>query len=188
MSKPTSVVLLCEDNLTSAFVRGYLRHHGILHGVRVNVTRSGSGYGWVLRQFPIEVNAYRLSKARKNSWLIAVVDADTGTVARRLTQLQAGLAQSEEPRARTIDLQNEMIACLVHRRNIETWILVLTSTPANEVDDYKHIKNLDEWRELVSPASERLHAWTRRNAQIPANCSESLHLAIRELIRLEAAH
>ena len=188
MSKPTSVVLLCEDNLTSAFVRAYLRHCGVLYGVRVNVTQSGSGYDWVLRQFPIEVNAYRLAKARKSSWLIAVIDADTGTVARRLSQLQASLGQSEEPRVRSINLRNEMIACLVPRRNIETWILVLSGTSANEEDDYKNTKSRDEWAEMQSSASGQLYAWARPNARLPANCIDSILLAIRELARLETSN
>ena len=186
MSKPTAVVLLCEDNLTSVFLRSYLRQCGILHGIRVNSTQSGSGFDWVLQQYPIEVNAYRQNKARIKTWLIVVIDADTKTVTARISQLDSKLKQSGNPQLRAIRVQEENIARLVPRRNIETWLLVLSGTTANEERDYKNTKKKEEWRELANPASRQLFTWTRRNAQLPAYCSDSLYRAVGELNRLEA--
>jgi hypothetical protein len=184
MSKPTAVVLLCEDNLTSVFLRSYLKECRIFHGVRVNSTPSGSGFDWVLQQYPIEVNAYRQSKARISTWLIVTIDADKKTVTSRINQLDSRLKQSENARLREFCVQNENIARLVPRRNIETWLLVLTGAAANEKDDYKDKKAREEWQRLAKPASQQLFAWTRPNIQLPAHCIESLRLAVKELSHL----
>jgi hypothetical protein len=184
MSKPTSIVLLCEDNLTSVFLRWYLKQCGIFRGIRVNLTQSGSGFDWVLQQYPIEVNAYQRTKGRIRSWLLVTIDADTKTVATRINQLESKLKRSENARLREFHVQDEGVAILVPRRNIETWLLVLAGTTADEEHNYKKTRNKEEWQELTKPASQQLYAWTRRNAQIPARCIESLRLAVRELIRL----
>jgi hypothetical protein len=187
MSKPTAVILLCEDNLTSIFLRSYLKRHGIYHGLRVTVSPKGRGAAenWVIQHYPRQVNAYIKQRARTETWLIVSVDADTGTVAGHIEQLNASLRQSGNQRLRDINFNNEAIARLVPRRNIETWILVLTGATVNEVDDYSRSKDKDAWHELVHPASHELHGWTRPNAQIPDRCTESLHHAIHELNRLE---
>ena len=184
MSKPTAVVLLCEDNPTSVFLRSYLKECAIFRGVRVNSTPSGSGFDWVLQQYPIEVNAYRQSKARIRIWLIVTIDADTKTVVSRTNQLDSKLKQSENARLREFRVQDENIARLVPRRNIETWLLVLTGTAADEERNYKKTKDKEEWQELTKPASQQPYAWTRRNTQLPAHCIESLRLAVRELNHL----
>jgi hypothetical protein len=184
MSKPITVVLLCEDNLTSVFLRSYLKECRVFHGIRVSSTPSGSGFDWVLRQYPIEVNAYRQSKARIRTWLIVTIDADSKTVASRINQLDSKLKRSENARLREFRVQDESIARLVPRRNIETWLLVLTRTAANEEDDYKKTKDREEWQELTKPASQQLYNWTRPNTQLPADCIESLRLAVRELNHL----
>lgn len=186
MSRPTAVVLLCEDNLTASFLRSYLKQQGISRGIRVNLTRCGSGFDWVFQQYPIEVNAYRQNKGRISSWLLVAVDADTSTVASRIERLYSSLKQSDNPRLREIRVQDEKIAHLVPRRNIETWLLALIGSQTNEVDDYKRSKNRDEWLDLANPAAIQLYTWTRRNAQLPPNCPESLLRAIPELIRMES--
>ncbi len=187
MSKPTAVILLCEDNLTSILLRSYLERRGIYHGLRVNVSPKGRGAAenWIIQHYPEQVNAYIKQKARTYTWLIVCIDADTGTVPGHIEQLNASLRQSGNQRLRDINFENEAIARLVPRRNVETWILVLTGTSVNEVDDYSHSKDKEAWRELAHPASHQLHGWTRPNAQIPARCTESLHHAIRELNHLD---
>lgn len=188
MSKPTTVILLCEDNLTAALFRFYLIRCGIHHrDIRFLVSPKGRGAGenYVIRQYPAQVDAYRLSKAKKDTWLIVSIDADTGTVAGHLEQLNASLRQSGNQRLRDINIENEAIARLVPRRNVETWILVLTGTTANEIDDYSRSRRKEDWHELIQPASQELYSWVRPNAQIPARCNDSLHHAIHELNHLE---
>jgi len=130
------------------------------------------------------VEAYRLAKAKKHTWLIVVVDADTGTVARRIGQMDAGLKQAEDRRLREINVENEMIARLVPRRNIETWILALNASPVIEAEDYKDTRTSDEWSELIPPASMALYNWTRSNAELPQNLIDSLLCGIQEIGRI----
>ena len=92
------------------------------------------------------------------TWLIAIVDADTSTIAQRIGEMDRGLTQSQEPRVRAMRIQDEAIARLIPRRNIETWILALNSTAINETDDFKGtIKTDEKWSELIPTVSQALH-------------------------------
>jgi hypothetical protein len=187
MSKPAVVILLCEDTLTSTLLRSYLKRLRFdPRNIRFIVSPRGRGSGehFVLKQYPEQVNAYRLSKAKKETWLIVAVDADTGTVARRLEQLSASLRQCENLRLREMRIEDERIARLVPRRNVETWILVLTGTTTNEQDDYGNTRHRDDWNDMTISASLELYNWTRPNAQIPDYCVNSLRDGIRELMHL----
>lgn len=149
------------------------------------ISRRGSAFTFVVNSFPAQVNAYRLAKARMQTWLIAVVDADTGTVAQRLGEMDRGLTQALEPRVRAMRIQDETIARLVPRRNIETWILALNTTAVNETDDYKGtIKTNEKWSELIPSASETFYTLTRPNADLPANLIDSLRQGIDEMRRV----
>jgi hypothetical protein len=132
------------------------------------------------------VNAYRLAKAKMHTWLIAIVDADTGTVAHRIGEMDRGLTQAQEPRVRAIRIQDETIARLVPRRNIETWILALNSSTVNETENYKKtIKKTDEeWSALIPAAAEAFFSFSRQNANLPDNLIESLRHGIGEMQRI----
>jgi hypothetical protein len=187
MSKPTAVTLLCEDDTTSVLLRSYLKRYGVSYGIRVNITQSGSGFDWVLRNYPVEVNTYRISKAKKATWLIVAIDADEETVVARIRQLDARLERSEDRRLREMRVQDEKIARLVPRRNIETWLLALTGSGATEEEDYKRLRGKDEWQDLAKQAGVELFCGTRTNAAIPAHFTPSLQHAVHELRRLESA-
>lgn len=185
MSKPTSVIVLCEDNRTFAFTRSYLKKCGINRGVRPVISPRGSAYTFVVNSFPAQVNAYRLEKARIHTWLIAIVDADTDTVAQRIGEMDRGLARAQESRVRTMRIEDETIARLVPRRNIESWILALNSAAVNETDDYKDtIKSDEKWHELIPSAAETFYTLTRPNANLPASLIDSLRHGIDEMRRL----
>jgi hypothetical protein len=185
MSKPTEIIVLCEDNRTFSFTRTYLKRCGIQRGIRPVISPRGSAFTFVVNNFPAQVNAYRLAKARIHTWLIAVVDADTGTVAMRIGEFDRGLAQAQEPRVRAMCIQDELIARLVPRRNIETWILALNTTPVNETDDYKRTFNTDEkWTALIPTATENFYTLTRSNASLPVDLIESLRHGIGEICRI----
>ena len=194
MSKPTGVIVLCEDNRTFSFTRSYLKRCGISRGIRALISPSGSGFTFVVNSFPEQVNAYRLAKARIHSWLIVIVDADTGTVAQRIGEMDSGLAQAEEPRVRAMRIHDEAIARLVPRRNIETWLLALNAVvpvedfPLNEATDYK--KDVPEfrhynWEQTINPASTVFFGLTRPNAQVPTDLLGSLRHGIGEMRRVE---
>jgi hypothetical protein len=187
MSKPTFVIVLCEDNLTFTFLRKYLQRCGVdRRGIRSEVSPSGRGAAenWVIRNFPVQVDAYRISKARKTTWLIVALDADRGTVTGRIEQLSASLRHCANPRLQDIDLESEKIARLVPRRNVETWILILSGTSADEENDFSRDKQKESWYELIDPAVIELYEWTRPNAQFSDRCIPSLCHGLDELRNL----
>jgi len=189
MSKPTATIVLCEDKLTESLLRSHLKSRGIdPRNVRFVVSPGGRGAGerFVIRQFPVQVDAYRISIARKLTWLIAVVDADTGTVEAHIAELDASLRDCGDERLRDLRIEDERIARLVPRRNIETWLLVLNGIAADEDKDYKHSRPKDDWYPLATSGGTQLYQWTRPNTQISSLCVESLHRGIRELRRIEA--
>ena len=185
MSKPTSIIVLCEDNRTFSFTRSYLKKCGINSGIRPVISPRGSAFTFVVSSFPAQVNAYRLAKSRMHTWLIAVVDADAGTVDQRLGEMDRELTQAQDQRVRAMRIQNEMIARLVPRRNIETWILALNSTTVNETKNYKKTKKTDEeWSALIPSAAEAFFIFTRRNTDLPGNLIDSLRHGIGEMCRV----
>jgi hypothetical protein len=97
MSRPTAVIVLCEDNRTFSFTRTYLKRCGIEdRGIRPITSPRGRGCGFdfVIKNFAAQVNAYKLVSARLHTWLVAIVDADTGTVAQRIGQMNAELTNA----------------------------------------------------------------------------------------------
>jgi hypothetical protein len=185
MSKPTAVIVLCEDNRTFSFTRSYLKRCGINRGIRPVISPRGSAFTFVLNNFPEQVNAYRLAKARKDAWLIAVVDADTCTIAQRIGEMDRKLTQAQEPRVRTIRIEDEKIARLVPRRNIETWIEALNSSPVNETVNYKETirRTNEEWYAFIPAAAATFFAFTRPNTNLPENLIDSLRHGIGEMQR-----
>lgn len=187
MSKPTAVIVLCEDNRTFSFTRSYLKQCGINRGIRPVISPRGSAFTFVVNSFPAQVNAYRFAKARRiHTWLIAVVDADADTVAHRIGEMDRSLRQAQEPRVRTMRIQDEMIVRLVPRRNIETWILALNTTAVDEDKNYKETirKTAEEWSALIPTAVASFFTLTRQNAYLPDNLIHSLRLGAGEMRRL----
>jgi hypothetical protein len=184
MSKPTEVIVLCEDNRTFFFTRSYLKRCGINRGIRPVISPRGSAFTFVVNSFPAQVNAYRLAKARIHTWLIAIVDADTGTVAQRIGEMDRALTQAQEPRVRAMRIQDETIARLIPRRNIETWILALNAETVNETDDYKYTRAREDWPSLVPTAAEVFYTLTRPNADLPENLIDSIRHGIGEMARV----
>ncbi|WP_148214951.1 MULTISPECIES: hypothetical protein [Acidobacterium] len=137
---------------------------------------AGSGEQWVRTQFPKEVSACRNRHAETK--LIVLVDADTHSVPARLQQLGHALDEAQVQRIE----RNEEIACLVPRRNIETWILCLNDEQVDENTDYKG-RHAD-WSQLIRTGSTSLYRCTRPNAAIPPHYVPSLHAAISELQRM----
>jgi hypothetical protein len=186
MSKPTEVIVLCEDYRQSSFALAYLKRCGISRGIRPILSPHGRGraFDWVVKQYPVQVNAYRLAKARKHTWLIVAIDADTGTVAQRLGQMELELRQSAEPRLRELDPEDELIARLIPRRNIETWILALNNVAVNEIDDYKYTRAREDWAALIPTATAAFYDRARPNAEWPDALLESLRHGIHEMCRI----
>lgn len=182
MAQPSQVIVLAEDIRQQQIVRGYLRRCGLeSHMMRLLPCPAGSGSGeqWVRERFLEEVKAYRKRRARANTALIVILDADNLSVPARLAQLDGKLDEGQADRIR----MDEQIARLVPKRNIETWILCLNDVAVDEANDYSRTEQ--EWPTLVRSGVEALYEWTRPNRQLPANCIPSLQLGVVELKNLE---
>ena len=93
-----SVILLCEDTQTDAFVRRFLKHRNF---GRRDVTTfklpagRGSGEQWVRERYPRQLQAIR---QRQGACLIVVTDADVHSTEFRRAQLDAECDEKGIPR------------------------------------------------------------------------------------------
>jgi hypothetical protein len=177
------VIILVEDNRHQQFVLRYLRRCGLEHHAMRFVhspAGAGSGEQWVREQFAVEVKVCRRRRARAETALIVLIDADNFSVQERLAQLDRELVDAQTDRIRP---DAEKIARLIPKRNIETWILCLHGILVDEEADYKRTPR--DWNALIRSGTETLYGWTRQNAAIGANAIPSLQLAIAELKRLD---
>lgn len=179
MSKPSLVVLLVEDDRHKMLLNRYLLEFGLnYHQIRTEPFPAGRGSAeqWVRNEFARQVAAYRRRQAK--SALVVAIDADNHTVAQRIAQLDHALEEQHKPAI----TDEEQIARLVPKRNIETWILCLNLHTVNEETDYKNGNH--DWTSLTPPAAKTLCDWTRPNAVLPSGCIDSLRYGIGELKRL----
>lgn len=182
MSEPSQVVVLAEDKRTERFIWCFLRCLSYSrHQYRSLVTSHGSGEKFVREYLPREVRALRARQA--SSVLIAVVDADSGTVDNRRNQLLESLKHAGVPRPTS----KEPIIILIPRRNIETWLTCLLGSEADEIRDYKPnpgTKSANELDGKVPLAGEKFYSTTRPNESIPQTFVDSLRRAIPEAGRV----
>lgn len=130
------MVVLAEDSRHQRFVRrflgelGYRRDH-----IRTLPLANGRGSGEqrVRETDAAEVAALRRRNARAATALVVVIDADMLTVARRSDSFAEALVEQNLSARR----DDESIAHLIPKRNIETWILCLGGDAVNEESDYK---------------------------------------------------
>jgi hypothetical protein len=167
----SQIIILCEDRQHEVFIRHYLkkRHHITERQIRVMICPQGGGAGeqYVRREYPIQVKILR-QKQHLSKALIAMIDADTQTVAERLNQL------------RPIPLDSEKIVRLVPKRNIETWIYYLNDNKqsTNETDIYPKLVK----ESACKPGVEK---WVKICINgLPIDGLPSLQLGCTELHRL----
>jgi|SRR5579872_5698584 len=182
MSKPSQFIVLSEDQRQQVFVRHYLKCKfpgcsGLISNEPLP-SGQGSGEQFVRQRYVENVEAYRVRATRARTVLIVAIDADKGTVEKRIQQLREALTEAGLPARRP----EEKIVHLVPKRNIETWVLCLNGEGVNEESDYHDLKGVNE---QIKPAALTLFDWSRQGAAIPGNCVESLRGAIAEVRRLE---
>jgi hypothetical protein len=174
------VVAIVEDEHHRRLIYRYLRKRQLsAHEIRIKAAPSGSGEHWVRSMYATEVKAYRSRHARTSSALIAMIDADTHLVQQRRNQLSGELTKAGINGVQ----DNECIAHLIPKRNIETWFLCLTDNAVNEETDYKHTNH--NWSELIPQAVEQLSQWRAEDFVLPDNCIDSLRIGVNELRRLQ---
>ena len=106
------------------------------------------------------------------------IDADTGTVEEHERELDRALSAAELGKR----MDDEAIALLIPKRNIETWVLCLSGTSVDELTDYKSKSNIDR---LVKPVASTLFQWSREAASVPTTCIPSLRKGLVEMRRVD---
>jgi len=171
-------IILAEDVEQQNLVRRYLERCG--HGRRLRLVdlpadgAGGSGEKYVRDQFAKQVQAYRSSIGKRASaLLIVIVDADQETTRRRAAQLSSALT------AAGMDQRNEdeLIAILIPKRHVETWVRALLGEQVNETDKFKYPEPTSK---QILQAAETLYGWTRPNAEPGPTSPPSLTESIPE--------
>lgn len=176
-----NIILLVEDINQENLLRRYLQRLG--HDNRNMRTRilphgQGSGEQFVRESYAPEVRAIRAQLNRTRACLIAMIDADTGSIADRRQQFERALQDAQElPRSPT-----EPILNLIPKRNVETWILCLNSAMVDEGSNYHHDPRVNP--QSIKTAANTLYSWTRPNFVFPNICAPSLHACQPEFRRV----
>ena len=184
MNNPSLVIALVEDEHHEMLIRRYLKRYGLNeHKMRMNRSPSGRGAaeGWVQKEFPKEIKAYRRRQASAQTGLIVMIDADANSVQERFNQLDQALTKSAQQAVG----EQERIARLVPKRNVETWILCLNNEPDLD-ENTNYTREGRNWHDLIPPAAETLSRWTQSPGELPTHCLSSLRTGVRELRRLRS--
>src|SRR5579859_366513 len=132
-----NIILLVEDLNQENLLRRYLQQlHHENRSMRSQRIPNGLGSGeqFVRERYASEVRAIRSQMNRTKACLIAMIDADSGSVSDRRLQFERALLDAEEPPRTSV----EPILNLIPKRNVETWILCLNAELVDEVTDYRH--------------------------------------------------
>ena len=172
------IVLLCEDLQLATFMRRFLKRRGWQpHEIREEIAPPGQGSGeqWVRERYPHELTAVR-ARPRSVKVILAVgTDADTLSVAERITTLdQVCLLHQIQPRS-----PQEPVLMIVPKRNIETWFAYLRGTSVNEKDGYPRYSNEADCRDDVRVLDEMCQVQRLRAPEPP-----SLQMACAEFQRM----
>ncbi len=136
--KGVRATLLVEDRAMERLACEVLRRLGFSsREMRVKTSPAGQGSAkqWVEKQYPTEARAYRSKASYQQIALLVGTDADEQTVQHRFDRLSSALTDVE-PRVPD-RAANERIAIWVPKRNVETWILHLSSGNVDEETNYK---------------------------------------------------
>lgn len=167
-----SIVLLCEDKQTEVFLRRFLMQRSFDgRDIRTSGFPDGkqSGEQWVRNRYPQELRAIR---SRQQAYLIVAIDADKHSSRERRKQLDdACLSQNVQCRT-----QDDSVAILVPRRNIETWLAYVKGEAVDETAIYYKLKKPRE----CSEHARLLHRMCYKEQKLRVPAPESLKEACYE--------
>lgn len=174
--KRVAFAILCEDKQQYVFVYRTLRQLNFNFSnrdLRPVLPPGGSGEQHVRKNYASEVKAHRSKAAARNGGLLAIMDADKGTVEGHYEELARELAaKSLQSRS-----DQERIAILIPKWNIETWIHFLFGNEVHEdKGDYPKLKGRES---ECQPAVEKLIEYLQ--VGLPNNCPPSLQRGANEL-------
>jgi hypothetical protein len=176
--QPVQTVILCEDRQQECFVRRFLLERGVNRwSVRLQQSPRAKGAAdqWVRESFPKELRAYRSKCNHLSNCLLAVVDADMQTVCERIKSFEAECEKQNIPFRR----DDERVALVVPKRNIETWLAYLRGETVDETTEYRRYENPSDCQPDAGKLAKMCAG--RRLEESPP---ESLKLACGEFQRL----
>lgn len=174
-----SVALVCEDLQHACFVRYFLQAYGVrLREFRQDFTprRSGSGVDYVVRKFPQWLREHQHKRGHlRDLILVAMMDADTADRAYRLRQLREACREARLD----FDPENEdRVAVITPRRNIETWNEFLKGRVVDEATDCHPVVRALESE--CRPQAVRLADSCKKQEPLPGTPPPSLQQACEE--------
>ena len=175
-----NIILLVEDINQENLLRRYLQLLGDENRNMRPLMPHGqcSGEQFVRESYASEVRAIRAQLTRTRVCLIAMIDADAGSIEDLRQQFERALQDAHElPRSPT-----EPILNLIPKRNVETWILCLNSAMVDEGSNYHHDLRVNP--QSIKTAANTLYSWTRPNFVFPNICAPSLHACQPEFRRV----
>lgn len=176
-----NIILLIEDVNQENLLRRYLQRLGhdnrSMRPLRLP-SGQGSGEQFVRERYASEVRAIRVQLNRTKACLIAMVDADAGSIDDRRQQFERALRDAGEPNRKAL----EPILNLIPKRNVETWILSLNSISVDEASNYRHDSRVNA--HSIKQAASTLFSWTRPNFVLPHICAPSLQACQLEFRRV----
>lgn len=175
------IILLVEDQNQENLIRRYLQcigHDNRCMRIQKLPKGQGSGEQFVRERYASEVRAVRSQLTKTKACLIAMIDADTGSVDDRRQQLGRALKDADEP-PRGPD---EPILNLIPRRNVETWVLCLNSHAVDEITNYRGDQRVDA--QSIKQAAGNLFSGTRPNQTLSKTCVPSLQDCVPEFARM----
>lgn len=172
-------ILLCEDALHERLVKAYLRECDLptqqpylLSKVASRMAKGGN-IGWVLQRFPPELHACRRRSKKARTLLICMADADEFPVSDRRQHFNTRL---KEEGYEEFAVDDPLLALLIPRRHVETWIRSLLGEKMTEEEDCKSGLKLD--KEQLRRAASTLREWARPGAKPGPTCVPSLEAAL----------
>jgi hypothetical protein len=177
MGQYTEVAVLCEDLQQYVFIYHFLIGCGV-HPRRIRKVPypigQGSAEQFVRQQYPVEVRTYRSRHNRLYISLVAVMDADTQSVAHHFKELDTELTRDGQEKRQP----DERIGIFIPKRAIETWIYYLQGKSVNEDERYPHLANQSDCKAVVEALA------VKRHQPLPDDALPSLQTACSELDRL----
>ncbi len=181
MSRAAMVFILGEDKnkRQQNLIRKYLKKRGFSdRQIRDLPCPVGEtpGITFVLSRYSSEVHDLRAAPYSRG--LIVAIDADEESVETRKAQLNARLSEAGEP-ARG---EQEPIAIVVPKRNVETWVWYLDGNAVDESTDYKRTSVRDNHD--MAHAKRAFAEFIVSGQATSKECPPSLQDARVELLRI----
>jgi len=179
MSKASQYIILCEDILHEVFVRRFLRNYNVTNREILSIplpVGTCCGEQHVRKNYPDVIRVYRARQSKAKTVLLVVIDADTGTVENRQSQLDDAV---DVPRS-----DSELIVYLIPKRHIETWLAFLDNyADVDEATDYKSKYGFRGKERESHPLTDKFTEMFRHR-QSPPESLPSLKQALYELERI----